>query len=112
MPWKNNRALLKDVDKLPHGPNWKVQTIRIAGSAGVEDVESWGRNPVEALKQMVNNRQLGPQMNFKPIKKYTSPNRSVRIRDEGWTADRMWELQVSCVLVNELKGIKFLPGSG
>ncbi|QRV77014.1 plasma membrane ATPase 4 [Ceratobasidium sp. AG-Ba] len=93
MPWKNNRDMLRDVDKLPHGPNWRVHNMRVRGPGGVEDTESWGRDPVEVLKQMVKSKQLGPQLQFKPIRKYTTSTREERIRDEGWTADRMWELQ-------------------
>ncbi|KAG9082494.1 hypothetical protein FRC06_004968 [Ceratobasidium sp. 370] len=32
MPWNNNRELVKDVDKLLHGPNWSVQAMEIEGS--------------------------------------------------------------------------------
>ncbi|QRW11753.1 C2H2 zinc finger [Ceratobasidium sp. AG-Ba] len=93
MPWKNNRALIKDVDKLPHGPDWAVSALRINGATGAEVVESWSRNPLDVLKQMVKSRQIGPKIQTKPVKKYASRDQTERIRDEGWTADRMWNLQ-------------------
>ncbi|QRV96337.1 hypothetical protein RhiJN_24355 [Ceratobasidium sp. AG-Ba] len=93
MPWKNNRALIKDVNKLPHGPDWAVSALRINGATGAEVVESWSRSPLDVLKQMVKSKQIGPKIQLKPVKKYASPDRSERIRDEGWTADRMWNLQ-------------------
>ncbi|QRV92868.1 hypothetical protein RhiJN_20886 [Ceratobasidium sp. AG-Ba] len=93
MPWKNNRALIKDVDKLPHGPDWAVSALRINGATGAEVVESWSRSPLDVLKQMVKNKQIGPKMELKPVRKYASRDRTQRIRDEGWTADRMWDLQ-------------------
>ncbi|QRV91967.1 transporter protein Sec61 subunit alpha [Ceratobasidium sp. AG-Ba] len=93
MPWKNNRALIKDVDKLPHGPDWAVSALRINGATGAEVVESWTRSPLDVLKQMVKSKQIGPKIQLKPVKKYVTPDRTERIRDEGWTADRMWDLQ-------------------
>ncbi|QRV96897.1 hypothetical protein RhiJN_24915 [Ceratobasidium sp. AG-Ba] len=93
MPWKNNCDMLRDVDKLPHGPNWRVHNMCVRGPGGVEDTNSWGRDPVEVLKQMVKSKQIGPHLQFKPIRKYTTSTKEERIRDEGWTADWMWELQ-------------------
>ncbi|KDN34370.1 hypothetical protein RSAG8_12536, partial [Rhizoctonia solani AG-8 WAC10335] len=49
-PWKNNRELLQDVDKLPHGPDWFVKVYNCEGSRGTEKAESWMRDSLEAIK--------------------------------------------------------------
>lgn len=94
MPWKNNRELLKAVDKLPHGPDWTVQAIKINGANGEEVVEMWMRNSLSILRQILGNKRLGQFIEYKVIKKWTSPDRTERIRDEFTSADFMWEVQV------------------
>jgi hypothetical protein len=49
MPWLNNRAMLKDVDKLPHVPDWEVKPFKMTGNSGEEIVELWKRNPLEVI---------------------------------------------------------------
>ncbi|KAG8729734.1 hypothetical protein FRC10_003485, partial [Ceratobasidium sp. 414] len=93
LPWNNNREMVKDVDKLPHGPDWSVQAVSINGSKGTEVVEFWGRNVMDGVKNLVGNKQLGPDISWKPIRKYKSRDRKERIRDEGCTADFMWRTQ-------------------
>ncbi|KAG8694994.1 hypothetical protein FRC08_008125 [Ceratobasidium sp. 394] len=93
LPWKNNREMVKDVDKLPHGPDWSVQAVSINGSKGTEVVEFWGRNVMDGVKKLVGNKQLGPDISWKLIRKYKSRDRKEQIRDEGCTADFMWRTQ-------------------
>ncbi|KAG8737493.1 hypothetical protein FRC10_008099 [Ceratobasidium sp. 414] len=89
MPWKNNRELLKDVDKLPHGANWTVQAMEIEGDRGVEVVEYWSRDALQVLKDMVANKQSHRYMHWAPIKKWMSSDRKEQIRDEAFTSDFM-----------------------
>ncbi|KAG8715732.1 hypothetical protein FRC11_000694, partial [Ceratobasidium sp. 423] len=41
LPWHNNCALHKDIDKLLHGPDWEVQLFKLTGNSGEEVVELW-----------------------------------------------------------------------
>ncbi|KAJ1299555.1 hypothetical protein OPQ81_007349 [Rhizoctonia solani] len=41
LPWQNNHALWKDIDKLPHGPDWEVQPFKLRGNSREEVVELW-----------------------------------------------------------------------
>ncbi|KAG8791860.1 hypothetical protein FRC12_007949 [Ceratobasidium sp. 428] len=93
MPWANNRAMVKDIDKLPRGAGWTVQSVGIQGNKGSEFGDLWLRDALEAVKKLLRNKRLGRFMQFKPIKKWTSPDRTERIRDEIYTADWMWEIQ-------------------
>ncbi|KAG8689436.1 hypothetical protein FRC11_002597 [Ceratobasidium sp. 423] len=49
LPWHNARALRKDIDKLPHGPDWEVQPFKLTGNGGEEVVELWKRNPLDVI---------------------------------------------------------------
>ncbi|QRV83627.1 plasma membrane ATPase 4 [Ceratobasidium sp. AG-Ba] len=93
MPYANNRAMIMDIDKLPHGAGWSVQALAIEGDRGVEIVELWLRDAFEIIKQLLRNKRLGKFMRFKPIKKWTSPEMTDQIRDDIHTADWMWEMQ-------------------
>ncbi|KAG8687192.1 hypothetical protein FRC11_007621, partial [Ceratobasidium sp. 423] len=50
LPWHNNRALHKDIDKLPHGLDWEVQPFKLTGNSGEEVVELWKRNPLDVIQ--------------------------------------------------------------
>ncbi|KAG8735882.1 hypothetical protein FRC10_010039 [Ceratobasidium sp. 414] len=74
LPWNNNQEMVKDVDKLPHGPDWSVQAVSINRSKGTEVVEFWGRNVMDGVKNL-------------------SRDCKERIRDEGCMADFTWWTQ-------------------
>lgn len=108
MPWKRNRELLRDIDTLPHGPDWQVETIEIAGDNGTREVvDFWKWDTLEWLKRMLRDKQLGPHMQFVPQRHYTSPDRKKRRRGEMWTSNLMWKLQVSIMIAERLKRLTF-----
>ncbi|KAG8685637.1 hypothetical protein FRC09_014619, partial [Ceratobasidium sp. 395] len=93
MPWSTNRAMMQDVDKLPHGPDWKVWVSEIKGDIGTESAEWWCRNAFDCLKTLLGDKFLGQHFQFKAYREYNSPDGSERIRNELFTADWMWETQ-------------------
>jgi hypothetical protein len=95
MPWKNNRELIKNVDLLPHSAGWRVQALKIQGDRGEEVLEMWMRDALEEVKRILKNKHIGQFMEIRPVRKWTSPARTERCRDEMNTADWMWEIQVS-----------------
>ena len=101
MPWKNNREMLKDVDKLPQGPDWEVQSIELTGNNGSEIVEFWKRNPMDTLKRMLADRKFKKHLKYAPERHYECPNRRKRRRGEAWTSDLMWRMQVSQISASE-----------
>ncbi|QRV92732.1 hypothetical protein RhiJN_20750 [Ceratobasidium sp. AG-Ba] len=92
MPWSNNRVLLIDIDKLPHGPPWKVKTWTLHGNRGSEVVEFWRRDSLGAIKHLLLDRALGRHMRWRLVRHYTSRSKKERWRDELWTADWMWDV--------------------
>ncbi|KAF8597233.1 hypothetical protein BDV93DRAFT_453326, partial [Ceratobasidium sp. AG-I] len=93
MPWKNNREFLKAVDKLPHGPNWTVQALKIKCNNQEEIVEVWMRNALDIVKKILGSKQIGRFIEYKAVKKWTTRDRTTRIRDELNSGDWMWEVQ-------------------
>ncbi|QRV82415.1 C2H2 zinc finger [Ceratobasidium sp. AG-Ba] len=75
--WDHDRKMMKDVDKLPRGAKWTVQGMEIKGPDDKKEiVELWMRNALDI-----------------PEIKWTSVEKTDRIRDETWTADLMWQIQ-------------------
>ncbi|KAG9121078.1 hypothetical protein FRC07_003110, partial [Ceratobasidium sp. 392] len=58
MPWDTNRAMMQDVDKLPHGPDWTVQAYEIPGDLGTKTAEAWCRNAFKAVKKLLGDKLL------------------------------------------------------
>ncbi|KAG9089396.1 hypothetical protein FS749_001363 [Ceratobasidium sp. UAMH 11750] len=101
-PWKRNRQLMRDVDKLPHGPGWSVETKELKGDKGATElVEFWKRDSLEWVKKIVRDKQLGPYLHLKPQRHYTNSQRTRRRRGEMWTGDLMWKFQD---MVNDPQG--------
>ncbi|KAG8734755.1 hypothetical protein FRC10_011460, partial [Ceratobasidium sp. 414] len=93
-PWKRNRQLVRDIDKLPHGPGWSVEMKKIDGDDGTfEMVEFWKRDSLEWVKKMMRDQQLGPYLHLKPQRHYTNSRRTRWRRGEMWTSDLMWKFQ-------------------
>ena len=95
MPWHNNRAMLKDIDKLPHGPDWEVQPFKLTGSCGEEIVELWKRNPLDVIRALLLDKKLRKYLHYVPQRHYTGRDHRNRRRSELWTGDWLWKLQVS-----------------
>ncbi|QRV72348.1 plasma membrane ATPase 4 [Ceratobasidium sp. AG-Ba] len=94
MPWETNRAMMQNVDRLPTGPEWSVIAFEIEGSSGkTELVELWLRDIIKVIKKLLNTRRFGRFLQFKPIRKWTSPARTEQIRDEITTGEWMWNVQ-------------------
>ncbi|QRW04669.1 C2H2 zinc finger [Ceratobasidium sp. AG-Ba] len=94
MPWTTDRAMMQNVDRLPTGPEWSVMAFKVKGSSGkTEIVELWLRDIIEVIKKLLNTRKFGRFLQFKPIKKWTSPARTEQIRDEITTGEWMWNVQ-------------------
>ncbi|QRV74378.1 C2H2 zinc finger [Ceratobasidium sp. AG-Ba] len=94
LPWEQDRYMMKDVDKLPRGAKWTVQGMEIKGENDKKEiVELWMRNALVIVKRLLRNKRLGKHIRFKPEIKWTTAEKTDRIRDETWTADLMWQIQ-------------------
>ncbi|CAE7180458.1 unnamed protein product, partial [Rhizoctonia solani] len=93
MPWHNNRAMLQDIDKLPHGPDWEVQPFKLTGNCGEEIVELWKRNPLDVIRALLLDKKLRKYLHYVPQRHYTGRDRKNRRRGELWTGDWLWNVQ-------------------
>lgn len=100
-PWKNARALLQDVDRLPTSSEWfhKDLTIPSTSEGGVDRVvDIYYRNPVDLVKELIGNPDFNQTgiMTYDPMEVYSENADGTRSReyDEAWTGDWWNKVQV------------------
>jgi Plavaka transposase len=59
-----------------------------------EDLELWMRDPVECVKDLIQNPMFRKNMAYAPERVYRDLEGKTRIYDEMWTADWWWQVQV------------------
>ncbi|KAJ7121947.1 hypothetical protein C8R43DRAFT_1148665, partial [Mycena crocata] len=98
----NNRSFLKRIDALPEGPKWTCYPFELTGDEldaegqkKTEIVEMWCRDPVECVRELLQNPSFTNQA-YEPIrlfKRFEDGKYSNREYNEMWTADWWWEIQ-------------------
>jgi hypothetical protein len=60
--------LLKDVDSLPHGPNWSLIHESIHGESSAEEgeLDLWVRDPVECIRDLIGNPEFKNDIKYAP----------------------------------------------
>lgn len=93
---------MKKIDALPTGPEWFRDVITVTGNMMdaednlVEgDLELWRRDPLECIRDLIQNPAFNELMVYAPEKVYCDSKGHIRVYDEMWTGDWWSELQVS-----------------
>ncbi|KAG9078478.1 hypothetical protein FRC06_008343, partial [Ceratobasidium sp. 370] len=78
-PWKNNKELMEDLDKLPHGPGWEVYEM-VTKMAGQSNTKSYlfTRNIVEVVLDIMANPAFRDCMHYAPQRLWTTADRRSR----------------------------------
>lgn len=84
----------RDVDNLPHGPEWHRQTIQVDGDQGSEILDLWLRDIVEVVRELIKDRRFLEYMRFAPERHWETAEKKIRIYDEMWSGDWWWRIQV------------------
>ncbi|KAG8786411.1 hypothetical protein FRC12_016619 [Ceratobasidium sp. 428] len=98
-PWKTNKKLIEDIDKLPHGPVWDVFDINLNEPAqrGPRRHTSYlfMRPIIDTLRDLISNPAFKDEIQYAPVKHWTAEDRKCRVYSETNTGKLMWNLQVS-----------------
>jgi len=62
----------------------------------MEDVELWHRNPVECVRELMQNPAFKDHQYYEPIRIYRKDDYTNREYGEMWTSDWWWNMQVCC----------------
>ncbi|KAG8746737.1 hypothetical protein FRC10_003720 [Ceratobasidium sp. 414] len=91
--WPDDAALLRDVDRLPTGPNWTTANVSV-GEGSHERVHTvYMRNILEVIQELLGARQFKHVMRYAPERHWTSRDRKCRVYDEMWSGDWWWRMQ-------------------
>ncbi|KAG9079187.1 hypothetical protein FRC06_007892, partial [Ceratobasidium sp. 370] len=93
-PWPNVGALMRAVDKLPHGPPWKAVTLNVPVGDEERVVVVYVRDIIGVLRELLGNPRFKRYMRYAPERHWTSKARRKRVFGEMWTGDWWWTMQM------------------
>lgn len=93
----------KKIDALPTGEaGWKVELLEAVGDVVGEDgrakkeiVEVWSRNPVDCVRELMDNPGFRDSIRYAPERQYADADGKQRIYGNMGTANWWWDVQVS-----------------
>lgn len=87
--------MLRDIDRLRHGPEWKIHEVPITVGKRVRKHFMFARNPVDVVRELIGSLHLDGSIQYAPQRQYTSDKRDVQVFDEMWSGRWWWRMQVS-----------------
>ncbi|KAG9106332.1 hypothetical protein FRC07_008867 [Ceratobasidium sp. 392] len=94
-PWDTNKKLMTDIDKLPHGPGWKIYEIQNKdGPHRIKKSYLFCRDIVEVVKEIMANPAFMEYMRYAPEQHYRTSNGQTRVYGNVWTGNWWWNLQM------------------
>ncbi|KAG9094267.1 hypothetical protein FRC06_010996, partial [Ceratobasidium sp. 370] len=92
-PWPGCEAMLKDVDKLAHGPEFDIHDIEIFDGQRPRVQYMVSRNIVDLIRDVVGNRRFRRYFMYAPKRYYTSRRKTERMYAEANSANWWWREQ-------------------
>ncbi|KAG8710043.1 hypothetical protein FRC08_017694 [Ceratobasidium sp. 394] len=96
-PWVNNNQLMADLDKLPHGPEWKVFDIKldtpIRHTRRKHYLYLFTRSVVATFQDLMANPEFKSSMQYAPRREWTAEDRKCRVFGESSSAEWWWRMQ-------------------
>jgi hypothetical protein len=99
--FKSKYTLMKALDKLPHGTEWKLKRITVEGNLlmngqpDCEELKLWLRDPVNCIRELFGNPEFNGTVSYAPEQVFVDEEGKTRRFDEMWTGNWWWEMQVS-----------------
>ncbi|KAG8738093.1 hypothetical protein FRC10_007286 [Ceratobasidium sp. 414] len=94
-PWKSNKMLMEDLDKLPHGTGWKIHELNTkVNEKSTKTSYLFTRHIVEVTCEIMANPAFEKYMHFTPERRYKTADRRNRIYGNPWTAKWWWRTQM------------------
>ncbi|OCH83751.1 hypothetical protein OBBRIDRAFT_808769 [Obba rivulosa] len=98
--YRNKDHLLNAVDSLPNSVTWQCHEITVTGDIYndesrplTEKLELWFRDPLECIRELLNNPVFKEAMAYAPQKQYVDAEGKTRVIDEMSSADWWWNIQ-------------------
>ncbi|KAG8700490.1 hypothetical protein FRC08_004668 [Ceratobasidium sp. 394] len=91
--WKNSRALLKDIDRLPYGPKWTTEKIPIGEGDYRRVYTLFRRDILAVIRDLIGDVRFKHFMKYSPERHWTSGEQNCRVYGEMWTGNWWWRMQ-------------------
>ncbi|KAG8738272.1 hypothetical protein FRC12_016817 [Ceratobasidium sp. 428] len=86
--------MMADLDKLPHGPGWKVYEIQNKdGPERIKKSYLFTRDIVDVIKEIMANPAFREYMRYAPERHYRTKDGQNRVYGNAWTANWWWRTQ-------------------
>ncbi|QRV89045.1 hypothetical protein RhiJN_17063 [Ceratobasidium sp. AG-Ba] len=99
VPWPNNKRLLGDINKLPHGPDWTVYDINLNEAAQRAQHKHssylFKRSLLATFQDLMANPEHKDFMCYAPRRDWTAEDQTCRVYGEMCSGDWWWEMQES-----------------
>ncbi|KAG8711880.1 hypothetical protein FRC08_015318 [Ceratobasidium sp. 394] len=97
-PWKTNKSLMADVDRLPHGPEWDAFDIDLNVPAqrapGKHRSYLFMRPIMDTILDLLANAEFKDYMDYAPKRLWTAEDRKCQVYGEPSSGDWWWRMQV------------------
>ncbi|KAG8792140.1 hypothetical protein FRC12_007023 [Ceratobasidium sp. 428] len=93
VPWSTDKQMLKDIDNLPHGPDWYWGDFDTGKGEYERTHTAYFRPSVDVIRDLIGNPAFKSVMRYAPERHWTSPWRHSRVYGEMWTGDWWWRRQ-------------------
>lgn len=100
-PWSNDRALVKDIDTLPHGPGWDAHIIDVGQGQHKRAHVVFKRSVIDVVRELIGDPRFRDSMRYAPERHWTSKRRKFRVYGELWSGNWWWRTQVSIFIFHE-----------
>ncbi|KAG8725993.1 hypothetical protein FRC10_007571, partial [Ceratobasidium sp. 414] len=95
VPWKTNKMLMDDVDKLPTGPGWRTYELgTLVPGHRVYKSYLFTRNIVEVVCDIMADRGFDGRTEYTPKRYYLDEDRTCRVYGNVWSGDWWWRMQL------------------
>ncbi|KAG8792294.1 hypothetical protein FRC12_006548 [Ceratobasidium sp. 428] len=92
-PWTNDKQMLADIDKLPHGPVWEAEIVTVGEGRHKREHIVYKRNILDVIRELIGNPAFRHMMRYVPERHWTSALRRCRVFGEMWTGNWWWSRQ-------------------
>ncbi|KAG9124361.1 hypothetical protein FRC07_011919 [Ceratobasidium sp. 392] len=92
-PWRDVNALMRSIDKLPSGPDWKAVKLKVGEGEEARVDVVYIRDIIQVIRELIGNSRFKRHMRYAPERHWTSSAKLKRVFGEMWTGDWWWTMQ-------------------
>ncbi|KAG8742571.1 hypothetical protein FRC10_001236, partial [Ceratobasidium sp. 414] len=92
-PWCTCREMLTDVDKLAHGPSFELSDFEVFDGHRPRPQYMVSRDIIHVMRDIFANPKFKRAFRYKPVKVWTSAQRTERIYGDAFSTDWWWREQ-------------------